>query len=402
MIGGAVDIGAFETPAATISGAPMTHPACPGVANGEVSFDIAGGCPPYTYQWTSAANTGSGTDHLPTGAYQFTITDHRGGAFTANAVIPEGSPVTLAPQSKPVVCGDTLGGTATAVPGGGQAPYLFNWQGSASHDSLLTGLAAGSYPLTVTDARGCTAVETVGVDKQGALQISVNVQEISCHGAADGSFSLTAVDGKQPYHWHWDNGPDSSAYGPLGPGTYNGELTDALGCNVIWVLPLPEPQSIDIQGQVSPASDTTAADGSIDLAPTTGGTQPYTALWSNGKSGIFQSNLKPGHYTVTLTDAHHCTSTAGFQVGFTVGTSEAPNQAAVRTYPNPATDILWIEAAAGSICTLYDNMGRRLKTIILEAPTGYIDLTGLASGVYSWRVEWQQGKNTVGGLVLKR
>lgn len=361
--GGTVDIGAYETPVPNLTSSPTITPACHNVPNGSASLQIENGCAPYQVTWANGANTGQGLSALPAGDYVLTITDARGSSFTSFLTIPEGSSLSLIPQSTPLVCGDTLGGSATAQVSGGPAPFVFNWQGST--DSVYANLAPGNYPLTVTDALGCTATGSVSVVKTGNLGIDVQATAISCYGAADGSFTITPQNGKAPFQWQWENGPNSPAYGPLAPGTYNGTLTDAFGCNIIWVLPLSQPDSIYFEAIVTPASDSTIGNGSIQLNPITGGTQPYTAHWSNGQNLLAIHNLKPGSYSVTLTDHNGCTKTAVYLVPLVVGTSEAESASSFSIFPNPADQVIHFKGekqASRSWITISNALGQQIMT----------------------------------------
>jgi hypothetical protein len=305
------------------------------------------------------------------------------------------------PQSKPRVCGDTLGGSATVQVGGGLSPYQFNWQGFTQQDSILTRLDAGTYSVTVTDAQSCTASGTVIVDKTGGLHLSVSVQEISCHDAADGSFILTPDDGKPPYQWQWTNGPSSPSFGPLSPGTYTGTMTDAFGCNIVWVLPLTEPDVIDAHAILTPATDSFAIDGMITLDPVSGGTEPYQVMWSTGQQGIILNHVPPGLYTVTLTDAHNCTFTASYQLGFTVSTFQPNDQNKISVAPNPARDYLNISAPAGSRFMVFDLLGRPLLDLPIQSTVCSVWITALPAGLYEWKMFNSQGVPLKNGRLVK-
>jgi hypothetical protein len=381
--GGTVDVGAYETPAPNLVTDPIIHPACHGVANGSASIQIENGCGPYQTVWSSGSNTGQYLNALQAGLYVLTITDARGSSFTATVTIPEGSNLSLVPQSSPVICGDTIGGSATAQVFGGPAPFSFQWQGSI--DSVFTNLAPGNYPLTVTDATGCTATGSVSIAKSGNLKIDVQTTAISCYGSADGSFAISPQNGKAPFQWNWENGPSSPSFGPLAPGTYNGTLTDAFGCSIIWVLPLSQPDSLYFGAMITPASDSMSGNGSIQINPITGGTQPYSVLWSNGQTFFVLHNLKPGTYSVTLTDHNGCTKTATYLVPFVLATNEAGIPPVVSIFPNPADQVIHINVKRlTGLCRLYLNntLGQRLFQAQHIDPNIEIQVKEWPTGVY--------------------
>ena len=358
--GAAVDIGAYEAQGPSLAAAPIATPSCPGGASGALQLDVQDACAPLHIAWQSGALSGTLLNELPAGAYSLTITDARGQSAVFAASVPAGPGPALLSASAPVACGDTLGGSASAALDAGTPPYAYAWAGGAT-DSLRTGLPAGPYALTITDSRGCSAAGTVEVDKTGNLSVSVDVRDISCFAAADGAFTVLPENGKAPFLWLWDDGSATPLREDLGPGSYAGTLTDALGCSIQWILPLNEPEALQLTAQVTDATDSIAADGRIDLLPA-GGTAPYEVLWSNGGTGLSLDSLSPGTYLVTLTDRHGCAAEAAYKVGVTVGTDEMAAEAAFVLYPNPARDWVWLVfgRAAGQerLLRVWDAAGR--------------------------------------------
>ena len=399
--GGTVDIGAYETPAPNLAADPLASPACPGAANGSVALQLENGCQPYQLAWSGNGLEGLGTDSLEAGAYTFTVTDGRGSSFTLDVTIPEGTTLALEPFSAPVVCGDTLGGSAWAAVSGGPAPFSFEWTGGT--DSILTNLAPGTYALTVTDARRCTATTTVEVGKTGSLDVDIEATEISCYGAADGSFTVIPLDGKPPFQWNWENGPMSSAYGPLGPGTYQGTLTDAFGCSILWILPLSQPDSLHWEATVTPASDSINGNGSIQLGPISGGTQPYTATWSNGQSGFVIDALPPGTYTLTLIDANGCGRVAAYVVPFTTGTREIGHGPVLYLFPNPADQAIFIRSdqAGPARIIVYNALGQMIVQQQSARLNTDMDCRDWPAGMYYVSVQ-VGGKNVFNGKFAVR
>jgi len=363
--GGTVDIGAYEGETPVLTAMPTVQPSCSNQPNGAVTLSVAGGCAPFSYQWTTAGGqSGSGTSNLKSGAYTFTVSDQRGSTFTVSLGVPDSSTVALASTTVPVQCGDTLGGTAIARTTGGQPPYLFDWPGSVVMDSVRTDLPPGLYSVTVQDARGCTASAVAEVKKQGSLGSKVEVGPISCFSAANGSLTVLPANGKAPYHWNWADSPalDAPTLAPLGPGQYRVTLTDAFGCDIAWTLPLTQPDSLQVESVVlQPSTNSTTADGSISVM-VTGGMAPYTAKWSNGSTGLIISGLKPDVYTLTLTDANGCSFTTTYVVDVISSTSEPGSSPGFSVLPNPTeaeVQILLYELAeASSLLRVLDASGR--------------------------------------------
>jgi hypothetical protein len=401
--GGTVDIGAYETPPPSLAASTVINPACHNIPSGSAALQFQNGCPPFQVAWTSGANSGQNLTALAAGDYILTITDARGSQNTASFTIPEANTLSLTAQSNPVACGDTLGGSATALVSGGPGPYKFQWPGST--DSIYTNLDPGNYPLTVTDALGCTTTGAVSVDKTGNLSINVDATPISCFGSANGSFAITPLNGKAPYQWNWENGPASPAYGPLSPGTYNGTLTDAFGCSIIWILPLDQPDSLHLNAVLTPATDSMPGNGSIDIQSVSGGTQPYTALWNNGMTGLNLQNLRPGSYSVTVTDHNGCTKNETFVVSFTVGTHELPGMPTISVFPNPADQAVHVRSAgpAGAYwVALYNALGQKVAQMETADLNLDINVGGLLPGLYHLVVRKDNNWRFVSKFMVQR
>jgi hypothetical protein len=126
-------------------------------------------------------------------------------------------------------------GTATVSATGGVQPYTYLWDGSAGFQATATaaGLCAGTYQVTVTDASGDTLVtsQVVGEGTQPALTASTTATDASS-GICDGTATVTASGGTQPYTYVWDGNASSqttqTAVG-LCPGTYSVNVFDSLG-----------------------------------------------------------------------------------------------------------------------------------------------------------------------------
>ena len=383
-----IDIGAYESQGPILTAAPTVEPSCPGGASGAVLAEIQDACLPLHYQWQAGSQSGTKLTGLSSGNYQITLTDAKGQALVFSTLVPSGPPLSLLPVTTPILCGDSIGGSASASLVGGTAPYAFSWA-SGHSDSLRTGLPAGAYPLTLTDARGCQAAGTLQISKIGSLSVDFDIQKVTCFAAADGTITVLPVDGKAPWQWNWTNGSTSPTLGPLGPGTYSGTLTDALGCTIQWILPLSQPGPLQANPLVVHATDSLSTDGRITLMPS-GGTGPFQAKWSTGAFGLSIQNLQPGAYTVTLTDAQGCTAVETLLVGITSTTWSVGDgqQRGWILYPNPARGQVWIElgqAAADALdVRLFTTDGLQVgNTHIPAGALGLsLDTSSLADGIY--------------------
>jgi gliding motility-associated-like protein len=83
-------------------------------------------------------------------------------------------------------------GTASGAASNGTSPYTYLWNNGQTAQTA-TGLAGGNYTVTITDASGCIATQTVTVTQQAGptASASASVQLISLGGSS----SLTATGG---------------------------------------------------------------------------------------------------------------------------------------------------------------------------------------------------------------
>lgn len=188
---------------------------------------------------------------------------------------------------------------------------------------------------------------------------------------------------------------------PLGPGEYPLTLSDAFGCDIQWVLPLTQPDSLYISGAaISPASDSISADGSVSVMPA-GGTAAYTGMWAGGQSGLSITNLPPATYTLTLTDAHGCSLTATYVVGVVSSTVSPAALVAVRVWPNPFEEVLRVSVdaelglPAGAVLRLRDVQGREVAHWRLGGGEQAVQVPVLPAGVYGWEVVFSPEKDDV-------
>jgi hypothetical protein len=394
---GAVDMGPIEAgPLALYAPAEIT-PACTSTAsNGAINISTLDMCAPALYIWSTGV---TGVDlpvqqGLTPGNYTVTVSDTKGRSVVLSLNVPLALTPQLGIDKQALQCGDTIGGKLAAIINGGTGPFQFNW--GFSNDSLVTGLAAGIYQVTVTDRLGCTTSATAEVVREGALSLTVDVDPISCFGSNDGGLTILPANGKAPFTWLWDDGSNTPTLAPLGPGIYQGVLTDALGCKIQWYLPLTEPGVLQLSAQVDPASGPQVADGRIQLDSISGGTMPYSAGWSNGMNGLEINGLLPGMYTCTLTDANGCVVTRTFQVPFTNATTSATQESDYTIFPNPNNGTFTLEGIGQGTMQfeIFDAGGKRVWGQDFTAIPGIAFTqpirTNLPAGGYHWSLKTGQ------------
>lgn len=281
---------------------------CNGGSDGSITAVSTGGTSPYTFAWSTAATTGTITG-LFAGTYTVTVTDNAGTTATSSASISQPTSLNATGStSQNVSCNGGADGAASISGTGGTSPYTFLWSNAATTASN-TGLAAGTYSVTITDANGCTAVSNSTITEPTALGVSISGVDVSTNGGTNGSAAATGSGGTPVYTFSWSNGATTANINSLAAGTYTLTLTDANGCNTSNSVLISQPTSINVSVTVnSNVSCNGLTDGSL-TASATGGTTPFTYTWSNGATTAAITNLASGAYTVTVTDNSGSTST---------------------------------------------------------------------------------------------
>ena len=211
-------------------------------------------------------------------------------------------------------CYGMCDGSIVTTVSGGLPPYTYLWSNGATTSSL-TGLCAGLYNLTVTDANQSTVTGNWTVAEPGQISIIGTSTDVTCYGGNDGTFMITGVSGgTPPYAYLWSNGATTQNLSGLTAGIYSVTVSDSHLCAAFLLRAVNQPEAITVNGNITNASCPNALDGAVNIS-VAGGVPAYIYIWSNGATTENLSGLAAGDYTVTVTDSHNCTKTATFTVG---------------------------------------------------------------------------------------
>ncbi len=330
-----------------------TDVTCHGLSNGELCSSVTGGTTPYTYQW-DLMGTAQCFSNIPTGTYQLIVTDANGCTATSAGTVLEQSNL----QDSIVVTGGGCSGQQGNIcvySYGGAGAVSYSWSNSQI-SSCATNLSAGTYFVTVTDALGCTVVDSADIASGGLVITSFTTTNVTCFGAANGSISIAVNNGSLPYQYSIDGGltlQSSGQFNNLPVGGYSIYITDASNCLLTDTATIIQPASaVSVSAQVN--GDNILPDTII--LTVAGGTPPYTYSWSDGQTLQDISVTTSGIYTVTVTDANFCSVTVTNTVGC-IGSCVWPGDA---NYDGVADnqDLLAIGigyGTSGSVRTQQDN-----------------------------------------------
>lgn len=281
---------------------------CNGNCDGTITATVTGGTPLYTYAWSNGGVLPSIIGLCPN-TYSVLVTDNVGCTDTASVLISEPTILTTTLTSTNASCNGSCDGTATISASGGTTAYTYSWLPGGETTSAITGLCAGNYFGTVTDANGCVSTQSVTISDPAVLSVTVSTTSVSCNGGCDGTASSSVTGGTGMYTYLWNPGGfTSSSITGLCAGSYTLGVTDANGCVVNNIFSISEPAVLQANITNTPPSCFGGCDGTASSSPI-GGTGAYTFLWSNGQTTSTATGLCAGTHTLTLSDANGCSIT---------------------------------------------------------------------------------------------
>ncbi len=294
-----------------------TDASCNG-ANGSATASASGGGGSFIYQWNDASSTQGANLSAPAGTYTVTVTDANSCTATASTTISQPSPVTASATVIQNATACANNGSATATAGGGNGGYTYLWNDGASQtNTTANNLAGGTYTVTVTDVNGCTATTSVTITQPSIVTASATIIQNATACANNGSAMVTAGGGNSPYTYSWNDnsGQATATSSNLAAGNYTVTISDNNGCSATASVTITQPSPITATAIVS-GYPTPCYDSGYVSVLVNGGISPYTYSWNDLASQTTQqaNNIKPGNYTVTVTDSSGCTATSSVSV----------------------------------------------------------------------------------------
>ena len=288
---------------------------CNGLTNGSATVTPAGGNGGYTYSWSPSGGTNNVATGLGANTYTCLVTDTKG--CTGSAVVTVTQPTaivsTINPASEKCFGGNTVSDTVHVS--GGTGAYSYSWSPSGGTAAIASGLTAGTYTCSVTDANGCVKTQTVTITQPTAITGTTSSTSAICL-SLNGTASVIANGGTGPYTYSWSaGGSTASNVSGLGAGTYSCSITDNQGCRIT------VPVTVGHGSNAISANFTATPMTGYPPLPVvfTNASSPSAITWFwNFGDGSTSSNqnpsttfTSPGTYTVTetVTDVNGCDST---------------------------------------------------------------------------------------------
>lgn len=282
-----------------------------------------------TFEWSPTTGLSDPnsltTDACPTTTTTYTLTATLASCVeTASTTITVTEP-TITFDVVDITCIDGSSGEIDATISDATPPFTYEWTQDGnviSTNEDLSGLAEGTYCLTIVDAEGCTTTECVDVTEQNVLNI-INVEfsdfgcfPISCNGASDGSIQVDVIGGTGAYTYVWTDagnnvvGGNAALVENLSAGSYTVTVTDENGCEDSETYILNQPDLLDIELAGTTDVLCTGEETGVATVTATGGCPPYFYSWSHDPdlTAPVATDLPAGSFTVTVTDINGCTS----------------------------------------------------------------------------------------------
>jgi gliding motility-associated-like protein len=289
----------------------VTDVLCFGNTTGSCSSLVTGGVTPYSYSWSSGGNAAN-ANNLPAGTYTVTVTDANSCTTTATAtVIEPAAALAITLNGTNNSCFEGTSGAIDATVTGGTTAYSYSWSNGAVLEDISS-LASGNYQLTVTDANGCLANSALVITEPTQIQAQLMaLQNVSCFGGSDGSIALNASGGTPNYTYSWSNSQTTEDVSSLTSGTYTLVITDQNNCTENFTYTITQPLVLAATISETQPLCFGYTDGQL-IANPTGGTIPYSYVWSNGPTTAINGNIPTGSYVLTVTDANGCVYTTNY------------------------------------------------------------------------------------------
>lgn len=340
---------------------------CFGGNDGNTVVNVTNGVTPLTYSWLPSGGNNPIATGLSAGTYTVTITDANSCIFTLPVIIGQPVALTASITATAINCNSGTG-SAIAIGNGGSAPYSFLWSDGQTTQSA-TGLAQGTYSLTITDNNSCTQTSAITITQAATFSVLIAGTNPGCHGGI-GSAIATGNGGSSPYSFFWSDGQTTQNATGFMQGTYSVTVIDNNGCTQTSSVSITQPTLLSVSG-IGTNPNCNGGTGSI-ITNINGGTSPYSYSWSNGQTTQNISGLAPGSYTIVVSDNNGCVQTNSVSITQPTALLLTTNATQTSCTANSGTTSVNVIGGTGGYSYIWNPSGQTSQTA-----------TALAAGIYS-------------------
>lgn len=400
--------------------AAITNVSCHNTNDGAIQLTLTGGHAPYTFFWREIPDD---TIHDPfaqdqsglyAGTYHVTITDSGGCEFKKSFYVSSssGNITIITGTINPVTqCAGDHSGSATVSVNGGNGPYTYQWNDSASQVlPTAINLYAGTYTVTVTDANNCTASQLVSVPTTvmplTASLSDSSITSLNCDSSVNGSLIVDICGGTLPYTMNGSWVYDSLArLENLGAGDYPLLVTDANGCLVTDTFHITSPAPVTSSFTINHTTCMGCTDGSILVNPS-GGIPPYAITWfpaAGSLNGTLIENLPAGEYVVCVSDSFNCILCMTDTVYNDPLSVTEISSHGLKIYPNPFSSftILYLnDVPENCVLKIFDLTGRQAMILFPEKTDTIINRNDLGQGIYYFELSGNHYTGQKGKIII--
>jgi gliding motility-associated-like protein len=269
---------------------------------GTVTILAQNGVTPYTFTWDDGLFLNA-TRTLDTGWHYVTVTDVCNNPYLDSVRVNHLPEVNANIVSSSLAsCPSGGDGVAIVQASSGVPPYSYAWSNSSSNSTTASDLLSGWQYVTVSDY--CTSVvDSVEIGFMPALEAAISASaNVNCTSGSDGTATVVATNGGQPYTYVWTSGETNATAIALQSGWNWVTVTDLCGTEVIDSVEILINAPLTITNiQVSPTSCSGGNNGSATVN-ISGGSAPISFLWSDTQTGQTATGLINDTYFVTVTD----------------------------------------------------------------------------------------------------
>jgi len=280
--------------------------------DGSATVIAGGNCnQTFTYLWSNSPNpqTNATAINLVAGVYTVTVSCGACTTTASTTVLNLPGPSVAPVHIHSSTCGYANGSATVIATNVNNPPAVYLWSNGQGGDSL-TNVVAGPYQITVTDAVGCTATNTLIVPNiPGDSAVISGINPANC-GMQNGSATLNVIQGTPGFNYSWNSTPPQTTRNILNvpTGNYCVTVTDSNGCTTsvcVRIPPIagPSASTISVNEICHKANGTATVNASGGMGP-----GHYTYLWSNNETTPTDTGLTEGTYYVTVSDGGCSTS----------------------------------------------------------------------------------------------